>query len=124
MEPKSKRPTQQAPTSPEQEIASASVKVHDTLTLKATDAQALTRPEQAIASGSGKVHGTLTLKATVAQNESNTRSKAVVSGYVYEIDCKKVGDHVNVNDLVSFTFCDKIIFLTLFYVSKSICKRS
>lgn len=56
------------------------------------------RPLVGMASSSvvSNVHGSsLNLKPNVARKESGAATP-----YVYEIDCKKVVDHVNVTDLV------------------------
>lgn len=48
-----------------------------------------------------------TLKPTFAARiEGNANTSGTATGYVYEIDCKKVRDHVSVTDLVRIAFCN------------------
>lgn len=46
----------------------------------------------------------LILNPTVAGTNDNASIKGAAREYVYEIDCQRVGDHVNVTDLVSSNF--------------------
>lgn len=47
---------------------------------------------------------------TVAGIEKKTLTKAASREYVYKIDCERVANHVNVDDLVRLTVCVYIQF--------------